>query len=826
MSRFTVKHSGKRSVVMAAMACVLSLLLTPQPVAQSAAVMGATMVSAPPALVENRGQWPTDALFVSQHATGLVRVHAEGLGLQLVDRRDPDGSGVFLMQRFVGATGKATARGTEALPGVEHFLLGNDRLRWQRDLPRFQAIELSDVLPGVEIAMSVSERSVVQELRVAPGTALDDVNWSWEGATAVRVVSDGSLEIDTLAGTLRLSRPVGCQRLVDGSEEAVALHFRPVDDRSWGLGASDVAPGSGVIASSTLIWGSFIGGSSGDTPKTVLLHPSGDYIITGNTGSADYPVTPGALSTGFGGGVLDGFVMRFNGTTNDLVFSTYLGGSSIDGVSESVLSSTNEIVLGGGTDSPDFPVTAGAFMETFQGSTSDSFVMRLDDMGSTIIASTFIGGTQAGSDGILSIDVGPDGSVYATGRTCSNDFPITPGAVIPTYQGGGCDGFVFRLDASLSTLLYSTYLGGTTDEVPLTINRDVDGTVLIGGWPGSDYPTTPGAYLEFWDPGCTAGFLTRLNADGSAFVWSTFHEGLPLTFEIKSDGGIVLTGTPTVCYESTPGAFSNWGRPFLCEFDSSATFKKWATFGSSSTGVGCHGMAIDDQNRVTLAGAALAADFPTTPDAFQPEGTGGLSDAGIMQFNADGSQLLYASYLGGPANGSGNAWDVIRLPCGEAIMVGSTFSPAHPIGGENVFDPTFNGGTDGWIARMQVISPWTNLGDSLPGSNGRPDLKGGGGLCEHSKTQLLLTDALPNASAGLVIGFSDISLPFKGGTLVPSPDIVLLGLPVDGDGQYSLASDWPPGVPSGVATVFQFWISDPAGPAGWAASNGIMGTTP
>ncbi len=825
MSCFVVKKSGARAVGLAIMACGFSLLLTPLVVAQSASIMGASMVSARPALVENRGQWPTDALFVSQHSTGLVRVHAEGLGLQLVDRRDPDGAGVFLMQRFVGATGKATARGTETLPGVEHFLLGNDRFRWQRDLSRFQSIELNDVLPGLELAVTVGERSVVQELHVAPGTALGDVNWSWDGATDVRVVPDGSLEIDTLAGTLRLSRPVGRQRLVDGSEEAADLHFRPVDDRTWGLTASDVVPGSGVIASSTLIWGSFIGGSSGESPKTVVLHPSGDYIITGNTGSTDYPVTPGALSTGFGGGVLDGFVMRFNGMTNDLMFSTYLGGSGTDGISEAVLSSTNEIVLGGGTDSPDFPVTPGAFMETLQGNTSDSFVMRLDDMGSTVIASTLIGGSQIGSDAILSIDVGPDGSVYATGRTCSNDFPITPGAVIPTYQGG-CDGFVFRLDASLSALLYSTYLGGTTDETPFTIKRDADGTVLIAGFPGSDYPTTPGAYLEFWDPGCTTGFLTRLNADGSALVWSTFQEGNGRLGGITSDGGIIVAGRKAFCFGTTPGAFSNWGEPFLCKFDGSGAFKHWATLGSGGVSTGVAGIGLDAADRITLACAAGTGGFPSTPDAFQPEATGGLSDAGIMQFNADGSQLLYASFLGGFANGAGNAWDVVRLPCGEAIMVGSTFSPAHPIGGENVFDPTFNGGSDGWIARMQVISPWTNLGNSLPGSNGRPDLKGGGGLCEHSKTQLLLTDALPNASAGLVIGFSDISLPFKGGTLVPSPDIVLLGLPVDGDGQISLASDWPPGVPSGVDTVFQFWVSDPAGPAGWAASNGIMGTTP
>ncbi|MHC5209611.1 MAG: SUMF1/EgtB/PvdO family nonheme iron enzyme [Planctomycetota bacterium] len=126
-----------------------------------------------------------------------------------------------------------------------------------------------------------------------------------------------------------------------------------------------------------------------------------------------------------------------------------------------------------------------------------------------------------------------------------------------------------------------------------------------------------------------------------------------------------------------------------------------------------------------------------------------------------------------------------------------------------------------------TAAPWADLGQGLAGTGGQvPLFAGTGALIPGGLNRLDLTAALPGSTTNLVIGLSVLGLPFKGGVLVPSPDLLVLGLPVDGLGAHQLSFAWPPGVPSGITLVFQHWATDPGGPAGFAASNGLSGTAP
>jgi hypothetical protein len=123
--------------------------------------------------------------------------------------------------------------------------------------------------------------------------------------------------------------------------------------------------------------------------------------------------------------------------------------------------------------------------------------------------------------------------------------------------------------------------------------------------------------------------------------------------------------------------------------------------------------------------------------------------------------------------------------------------------------------------------PWADLGNPLAGSLGTPVMTGEGLLVGNTPVALQLSQALPGASPVLIIGLSDLSAPFKGGVLVPFADVTLSGLPpTDVSGALTLAATWPPGLPSRVTIYYQFWIPDPAGVLGFAASNAISGTTP
>jgi hypothetical protein len=127
---------------------------------------------------------------------------------------------------------------------------------------------------------------------------------------------------------------------------------------------------------------------------------------------------------------------------------------------------------------------------------------------------------------------------------------------------------------------------------------------------------------------------------------------------------------------------------------------------------------------------------------------------------------------------------------------------------------------------MLLTTTWNDLGGSVAGSIGTPTLTGTGDLSGGSSVTLTLRHGLPNGTATLIVGAGMLAAPFKGGTLVPMPTILVFGLPINANGALVLSTAWPSGLPAGSTIYFQHWIADPAGPAGFSASNGLSGTTP
>jgi hypothetical protein len=134
------------------------------------------------------------------------------------------------------------------------------------------------------------------------------------------------------------------------------------------------------------------------------------------------------------------------------------------------------------------------------------------------------------------------------------------------------------------------------------------------------------------------------------------------------------------------------------------------------------------------------------------------------------------------------------------------------------------GNTGAWV--VHVDSPWTDLGQGLAGAAGVPTLAGSGTLQPGSNVLVALRGALASTPATLVVGFSQLNAPFKGGVVVPSLGLLLVGFVTSPGGTIPLATTWPVGLPSNFDTFFQWWITDAAGPKGFAASNGLRGKTP
>lgn len=192
---------------------------------------------------------------------------------------------------------------------------------------------------------------------------------------------------------------------------------------------------------SSLDYATFLGGSENDWAESIAVDENGIAVIAGGTESSDFPTTPGAFDTSYNNPTSgsDGFVVKLNSSATDLIFATYLGGSSGDSVRSIFLDSSGNVYTSGATMSSDFPTTPGAFDITFNGGSppflKDGFVVKLNQLGSSLIYATFLGGSS--SDDVDKITVDESGSVYVTGLSTSPDFPTTSGAFDQSYNGGG-----------------------------------------------------------------------------------------------------------------------------------------------------------------------------------------------------------------------------------------------------------------------------------------------------------------------------------------------------------------------------------------------------
>ena len=395
-----------------------------------------------------------------------------------------------------------------------------------------------------------------------------------------------------------------------------------------------------------------------------------------------------------------------------LAYSTYLGGGSTEEAWAMALDSLGNAYVTGTTSSIDFPVTAGSFQSAAPGS-PDVFITKLNATGSALVYSTYLGGSATEGGGI-GIAVDAAGNAYVTGGTSSADFPITPGAFQTVLRGGG-DAFITKLNAAGSALVYSTYLGGSSGEGGLfRIALDSTGNAYaVAHTASTDFPTTPGAFQTSF-VGTVAAYVTKLNATGSALLYSTYLGGssIPvgggdfkefIAIAVDSAGHAhVAGGTTSNSFPTTPGAYqTTFGGGLADAFVSKLNVTGTALVYSTYLGGGSYdqawGIALDAAGNAYVAGDTFSANFPTTPAAFQAVLRGG-GDAFVTKLNATGSLLVYSTYLGGNDFESGTA--IALDSAGNAHVTGATGSLDFPTTAD-AFQPTFGGGTtDGFVTKL------------------------------------------------------------------------------------------------------------------------------
>ncbi|MFO0795395.1 MAG: SBBP repeat-containing protein [Candidatus Brocadiaceae bacterium] len=400
---------------------------------------------------------------------------------------------------------------------------------------------------------------------------------------------------------------------------------------------------------------------------SIAIDQHGNVYVAGSTYAPDFPTTSGVYDTSLGGSY-DIFVSKLNGELTKLLASTYLGGTAANSllVTEEIRSLAidpdENIFVSGFTRSQDFPVTPGAYDTSFT-SEPGIFISKLDKNLTKLLASTFFDeGVWGGSGGVIVID--KNGDVYVTGTTSSPNFPTTPGAfdtsINDSNYANASDAFVSKLKGDLTTLLVSTYLGGSNRDDGHSITIDSNGDVYVIGYTeSSDFPVTPDAYNT--TPGRI--FVSKLNGDLTKLLASTifggndsylFYPTIALDLNgnvfvagnVSSGGGNELPNFPT-----TPNAYdtsyNDFWDIFISKFSGDLKNLLASTYlgGTESDGAYTVAIAPDANGNIYITGDTFSIDFPTYEEPYH--GDGYSADAFVSKLSGDLTELLESTNLGG-----------------------------------------------------------------------------------------------------------------------------------------------------------------------------------
>lgn len=384
-----------------------------------------------------------------------------------------------------------------------------------------------------------------------------------------------------------------------------------------------------------LIYSTYIGGSQNDTATALALY-NGDVVLTGYTSSSDFPTkAPAGIGTTVPyqqiyGGSTDAFVAELDTNGQNLIYSTFLGGSGLDEAQAVAVDSSGNAYVTGFTQSSNFPLSSGAFQTALAGS-QNVFISKLNSTGETLLYSTYLGGSRADTAQAIQLDTSSPPNMYLAGYTFSSDFPtVSP---IQATLGGAADAFVTELNGAGTALTFSTFLGGTGNDEAFGLALDSSKNIYItGSTVSSNFPVTTGSFQTALK-GPEDAFVAKLNPTGSALLYSTYLGGTGVdqgtAIVVAPSGTVFVTGLtqssdfPTVnAVQSVLGLSNNSAcgaspcpDAFVTNMDTTQTGSAALVYSTYLGGSGYdagEAIAVDSTGDPYITGVTISQNFPAT----------------------------------------------------------------------------------------------------------------------------------------------------------------------------------------------------------------------
>lgn len=670
-------------------------------------------IKLPHSFIKNNGQEDSRALFTTAFkgrrfffsSDRITSVELEPIEEHLPEPEDfpvpfhKSGSetlrnGVAVELSFVNAKSDLIPEGVLPQPGYHHFYKGNDSTKWSKCVPHYKELCYPAVWEGVDLEVSDSQDGMKMNWVLDRPDRASSIRLHWAGADSLEIDDTGNLLVHHALGTLTDLCPIAYQE-IDGEREPVGCAYRLFGNYELGFELTgSYLENIPLIIDPILTYATYLGGSLTDEARGIAVDTEGCAYVTGTTASVGFPVTPGAFQTTAGGGG-DAFVAKFTSNGGSLIYSTYLGGSG-DDVANSISLDTQECAyVTGQTSSTDFPITPNAFQATV----GSIFVTKLAPDGGSLIYSTYLGNAVNGYGNGIAVD--SQNHAYVTGSTLDDNFPVTPGAFQTTKLFVLVTGFITKFSTDGGSLIYSTYLGGTRQDIMNDIAVDAQGYAYITGWTSSpDFPVTPGVFQTNFIAG--TAFVTKLALDGGSLIYSTFLSGRISTYgqhiSVDSLGNAYITGFVLGNgFPVTPGAFqSTYGGGSADAFVSKLSPGGDSLLASTYLGGAGYdfnyGCTSDMQGHIYVTGYTTSPNFPLTPEVI-PSVLEEGSNIYISIFSADLTKLLVSYRLG-----SGIGYSIATGLEGAVYVTGQTTSaefPATP----GAFQTTLNGASDAFVTK-------------------------------------------------------------------------------------------------------------------------------
>ena len=675
----------------------------------------------------NEGQSNEKIMFYASTFGGTVFITKDGEIVYSLPKTENNfitgennkGFGVAIKEEFVSGNIKEITGEEKSITQVNVFK-GNDPLKWRNNISTFGLVNLGEVFKGINIKLKAYGNNIEKLFFVNALANPKDIRIKMSGLKKLKINNSGELEGETCLGVITFTKPLAYQEK-NGNKTMVEVEYA-VNGDEYGFKVGDYNRENMLIID-PLLASTFLGGSGADYANSIILDGGGNVYVAGYTGSEDFPTSYGAYDESFNGN-LDVFITKMDNDLTTIYSSTFIGGSDVDRNPELALDENGNVYVAGKTFSSDFPTTAGAYDESFNGLDEDIFISKFSDDLTNLIASTYLGGTGdfAGvniGDTPNSIIIGGNGNVCVAGYTDSEDFPITPNAYDDSYNGGYLDVFIAKLNSDLTSLLASTFLGGDNDD-NCVMAIDTSGNIYVaGGTHSLNFPSTPGAYNENHS-GNRDAFVSKFDSNLTTLLSSTFLGGNSTdeVFSIiidESENVYIAGHTASTSFPTITGAYSTIHHGsydgFVSRLNSDLTTLIASTFLGGNRRELINSLISNGNGNIYVSGSTQSSDFPVTPGAYEenfdgsyyiifPGDTIYYSDIFVSRLNYDLSNLSASTYIGG--ENDDYARSVILDESGNVYITGSTGSSDYPTT-PGSYNESPNGSSDVLISKLDSL---------------------------------------------------------------------------------------------------------------------------